>query len=460
MSVLRSKKAKVILGILLLLFIAIQFIRPDVSYSSERRKLDVPENVEAVLRKACYDCHSNETDLKWFDKVQPAYWLVADHIKEGRKALNFSQWDSLPAGDRKNNLYLSLNQVLFRTMPLDSYLMLHRDARLDSNDIDVFKQYLLSISPSVVSDTSLVNAGDREYQNWINGHKAVIDNTRPALNGIHYVKGFENWKAISTSDRFDNGTMRVIFGNDIAVKAIASGNINPWPDGAILAKAAWKEETDPAGMVRSGQFFQVEFMIKDSREYASTEGWGWARWRGTDLKPYGKTALFTEECTSCHQPMKDNDYVFTMPLHLSAGNPASIPANPLYNSKASLQAADSLPENPLSWKVLTSLVNRKDNSMATLYGNDIAVNYARSHAGKDYPSGAKLALVTWQQQDDQHWFGARIPDRILSVEMVTFTGAGTPQYSNYQGQPLRLTTNPQPDRLATILSYRAAVVPD
>ncbi|HEY0297608.1 MAG TPA: heme-binding domain-containing protein [Arachidicoccus sp.] len=317
MNVTKSKKTITIIAVLLLLFIAVQFIRPNISYSSKKRKLDVPENVEVILRKACYDCHSDETNLRWFDRIQPAYWLVADHIKDGRKALNFSNWDSLPAGDKKNDLYLSLNQILFKTMPLKSYLSLHGDAKLDSSDIYVLKEYLLNISPSKVSDTSLVNSSNIEYQNWINGNDVPLAKVHPALNGINYIKGFENWQAISTSDRFDNGTMRIIFGNDVAVQAITTGSINPWPNGTVFAKAAWKEQTDSLGIVHAGQFFQVEFMIKDSEKYASTESWGWARWRGTDLKPYGKTALFTQECTSCHQPMKDNDFVFTMPIRLS-----------------------------------------------------------------------------------------------------------------------------------------------
>ena len=65
-----------------------------------------------------------------------------------------------------------------------------------------------------------------------------------------------------------------------------------------------------------GNFIQVEFMIKDAKKYASTAGWGWARWKGNDLKPYGNTATFTTECVSCHNPVKNNDYVFTPPLSL------------------------------------------------------------------------------------------------------------------------------------------------
>jgi hypothetical protein len=61
----------------------------------------------------------------------------------------------------------------------------------------------------------------------------------------------------------------------------------------------------------------VEFMIKDSHKYASTEGWGWGRWKGMQLQPYGKTALFTTECTNCHKPLQASDFVFTLPLNLA-----------------------------------------------------------------------------------------------------------------------------------------------
>ncbi|HTZ75753.1 MAG TPA: cytochrome P460 family protein, partial [Candidatus Aquilonibacter sp.] len=65
------------------------------------------------------------------------------------------------------------------------------------------------------------------------------------------------------------------------------------------------------GLVQTGAFFQVEFMIRDSKKYASTLGWGWGRWRGADLTPYGKHASFTRECVGCHTPMRNADYVFT-----------------------------------------------------------------------------------------------------------------------------------------------------
>ncbi|MES2486008.1 MAG: cytochrome P460 family protein, partial [Bacteroidota bacterium] len=136
-------------------------------------------------------------------------------------------------------------------------------------------------------------------------------------NGLAYIPDYRNWKAISSTERFDNGTMRIIFGNDIAVKAIQNNQTNPWPDGTSFAKTAWKQNVLPDGDITTGAFIQVEFMVKDAQKYAETKGWGWGRWKGNDLKPYGDNRNFDNECIKCHQPVKNRDYVFTPPLYLS-----------------------------------------------------------------------------------------------------------------------------------------------
>ena len=133
-------------------------------------------------------------------------------------------------------------------------------------------------------------------------------------DGFPFIPGYKNWRAISSTDRFDNRTMRVILGNDVTIKAIAEHHINPWPDGAAFAKVTWLQQPDDKGFVHTGAFAQVELMLKDSHKYAATAGWGWGRWRGDDLKPYGKDAAFSGECVSCHTPVRDNDFVYTMPL--------------------------------------------------------------------------------------------------------------------------------------------------
>ena len=114
------------------------------------------------------------------------------------------------------------------------------------------------------------------------------------------------------SHRTDNNTIRVILGNDIAVKAARSGSINPWPDGAILGKVVWKDvqlENWKEAIV-PGNLVHAEFMLKDSKKYAETYGWGWARWLGLEQKPFNQGP---QSCISCHTPVKARDWVFTDP---------------------------------------------------------------------------------------------------------------------------------------------------
>ena len=140
----------------------------------------------------------------------------------------------------------------------------------------------------------------------------------PAPNGITLPEGYKNWRMIASSQRTDNNTMRVILGNDKAVEAARAGKINPWPDGAILAKLVWKNKTLDkwAQAIVPGDFVHAEFMVKDAKKYEATGGWGFARWLGKDQKPYGKDANFVQECFGCHQPVKDRDWVFTEPAAL------------------------------------------------------------------------------------------------------------------------------------------------
>ena len=137
----------------------------------------------------------------------------------------------------------------------------------------------------------------------------------PAPNGIPFPAGYQDWSVIAVSHREDNKTLRVILGNDIAIEAAHKGQTRPWPDGAILGKVVWKDSTLPEWKKATapGAFVHAEFMVKDADKYKETGGWGFARWKGLDEKPYGKDASFVQECFGCHQPARDNDYVFTRP---------------------------------------------------------------------------------------------------------------------------------------------------
>lgn len=138
----------------------------------------------------------------------------------------------------------------------------------------------------------------------------------PAPNGIEFPADYKNWRVIGVSHRTDNNSLRVILGNDRAIDASRAGETNPWPDGTILAKIVLKDATHEHWKAATvpGKFVHAEFMHKDSAKYATTDGWGYARWLGQEQTPYGKDADFAQECYACHTPVKNNDYVFTTPI--------------------------------------------------------------------------------------------------------------------------------------------------
>jgi hypothetical protein len=295
-------------------FLGIQLIRPTLANPPVTADLDAPAEVKQILKTSCYNCHSNETKLPWFDHLAPGYWLVARDVTEARKHLNFSEIGKLPPAQQKAALYEAVNMIQLGEMPLKSYTLLHPEANVSQDDLEVLKQYLNPPSlRSAAPNPTAKAVADEQYDKWIRGDGATTA-VQPSSNGIAYIPDYKNWKVLSTTNRFDNKTLRVIFGNDVAMKAIAEHHTNPWPDGTIFAKTAWLQEADEHGDTKTGAFYQVEFMVKDARKFSATEGWGFARWRGTDLKPYGKDAGFVNECTGCHAPLRHNDYVYSFPL--------------------------------------------------------------------------------------------------------------------------------------------------
>lgn len=297
-------------GGLFVAFLAIQFIRPQLTNPPVTAELQTSPEVKEILKTSCYSCHSNETKLPWFDQIAPAYWIVVKDVNDGRKQLNFSEIGRLPAAQQRGILFETVSNIQMGVMPLPSYLRVHPHAAVTAEQLAVLKAYL---SPPAMATAAATDTADADYSNWIHAGD-VSAHVHPAPNGIAFLRDYKNWKTISSTERFDNNSMREILGNDVAVKAIAEDQIHPWPDGTVFAKVAWLDQPDGKGLVRTGAFYQVEFMIRDSKKYASTLGWGWARWRGADLKPYGKDASFTGECVNCHRPLRSTNYVFTSPI--------------------------------------------------------------------------------------------------------------------------------------------------
>ena len=122
--------------ILLIAFILIQFIQPTRNKSGQVLATDmaamykIPDTVQAVLKVACYDCHSNNTNYPWYTYLQPVGWMLANHIRHGKKELNFNEFGSYTARRQRSKLKAIANQVKDGEMPLNSYTLMHKDARL------------------------------------------------------------------------------------------------------------------------------------------------------------------------------------------------------------------------------------------------------------------------------------------------------------------------------------------
>ena len=122
---------------LLLVFIAIQFIRPaknkaqGISNNDISKIYSVPAGVETILKTSCYDCHSNNTVYPWYAQVQPAAWWLDEHIKDGKKELNFSEFKSYTIRRQYKKLE-EINELVKKgEMPLDEYLWIHKNAKLN-----------------------------------------------------------------------------------------------------------------------------------------------------------------------------------------------------------------------------------------------------------------------------------------------------------------------------------------
>ncbi len=131
------KVVKRALAILAILFIAAQFVRPDRTNPPVDPALNihataqVPPDVAAILKRSCFDCHSNETVWPWYTNITPINWWIADsHVEHARGHYNFSEWGKKPASDRDHLLDEICEEIEKDAMPLPSYLIIHRSARL------------------------------------------------------------------------------------------------------------------------------------------------------------------------------------------------------------------------------------------------------------------------------------------------------------------------------------------
>jgi hypothetical protein len=114
-------------------FVAIQFVPYGWRHANPPVTLDAPwpdEESEAIARRSCYDCHSNETDWPWYSHVAPMSWLVRSDVESGHDKLNFSTWDTGP-GDPEH----AIDRVAGGSMPPDNYTRIHRGTDLSEDEV-------------------------------------------------------------------------------------------------------------------------------------------------------------------------------------------------------------------------------------------------------------------------------------------------------------------------------------
>ena len=120
----------------MIIFIDIQFIRPEkntsagISANDISTKYTVPDSIQAILKVACYDCHSNKTRYPWYNQIQPVAWWLNNHIVDGKRGLNFSTFTAYRIKKQFHRLDDIDELVKKNEMPLSSYTLIHTDAKL------------------------------------------------------------------------------------------------------------------------------------------------------------------------------------------------------------------------------------------------------------------------------------------------------------------------------------------
>lgn len=137
---------KILYG-LLIIIVALQFIRPERNISDVPSANDIrvhyplPANVESILKRACYDCHSNNTAYPWYSNIQPFGLWLQNHVNEGKAELNFSEFATYSPKKADHKLEETIEMIEEKEMPLESYTWIHKNAVLSAEEIQIVKDW-------------------------------------------------------------------------------------------------------------------------------------------------------------------------------------------------------------------------------------------------------------------------------------------------------------------------------
>ncbi len=146
---------KLVKKMLLGLLIVTQFFQPGRNKSDRIlstdlvKTIDVPGNIQGILKTACFDCHSNNTNYPWYSRIQPFAWLLSNHVNEGKAELNFSDFGSYSPRRQISKLNEIANSIKEGAMPLSSYKMLHEEARMSSQNKKLLIEWATKLKDSL-----------------------------------------------------------------------------------------------------------------------------------------------------------------------------------------------------------------------------------------------------------------------------------------------------------------------
>jgi len=145
----------IVLIVLLIGFVIAQFFQPEKNYRerTEQHILEaenVPGHIEKMLTNSCLDCHSNQTNYLWFHKVSPVSWIINNHIVEGKKELNLSEWGKQDVFDKLGILEDMVEEVEEGNMPLKEYVWLHPNAKMGEEEIAQLKEWSEKLSEELM----------------------------------------------------------------------------------------------------------------------------------------------------------------------------------------------------------------------------------------------------------------------------------------------------------------------
>ena len=130
------------LYIVLAIFVVLQFIPAKIDNPQTDKNLEIKVTPElmSIFKRSCYDCHSNEVKIPWYQNIAPGSFFIKKHVDLGRKWLNFSTWENYTEEEKDKKLK-GIFRTVYAAMPLASYISLHKEAKLTKDEIQLIREW-------------------------------------------------------------------------------------------------------------------------------------------------------------------------------------------------------------------------------------------------------------------------------------------------------------------------------